>query len=732
MRRRPAMLADSPDVLPIRSPGSQSPGTSFMLASQAQSPRTKTEPAPGTARKAASAMADPARNRLWSLLAWGIHTKPGIGAVDDPLECQADRVAERVMRMPEPVSGSPRRPLSALPAVMAQRQCAACCDEEDQALRRQANGNGDLTPASATPASAPPVVRAALGAAGQPLDLAAREFFEPRFGHDFGAVRVHTGAQADAAAHGIGARAFALGHNLAFATGEYEPHSQPGRALLAHELAHVVQQSQFDGQSADPLVRRACLTPAQCGKDEGSAVQANETFSKETVKQREQQRQRTPQQVLTGSHSKLASQADKLFLEKLPRLYPLVQGVFVDETLTPRPGASDQVGASIEGCKEWAAAHLPPNTPVPQFEGAKHRCVFVSKQVEQEAGIFNDTSAPTIGGRPRDDWRTDILGRFTHEATHERFLDKTLRGQFPEIRFPTASSGDESCSLTFANGAPVGLAREVSELAAEIGEFPLHLQVRDPKSTESLARWFRTKLTNQGESIPGTIRQIKCICACEDARGYIRGAFELASVDWSDEEKTVFHAQMKRGLGADYNVDWPFDLPPRVGTVGRHELSLDLGVGVGGGLSVGALTYRYVLSQWAAGRLRLNAGVRLNPGGLLASPPGELGAETLGLQYIAMPRSQEERFGGFTARIDTGLGIGEFSLKPQGTDGPAATGVRTDYVLRVGAGVQFFIPGLTSMRPVSLEAAYGLAQPLDPEAKRIHSFGLSLSFQLGG
>ncbi len=79
----------------------------------------------------------------------------------------------------------------------------------------------------------------ASGGSGAPLDAAARAYFEPRFGRDFGHVRVHADAPADAAARSLGAAAFTLGAEIAFAAGRYSPASGAGRALLAHELAHV-------------------------------------------------------------------------------------------------------------------------------------------------------------------------------------------------------------------------------------------------------------------------------------------------------------------------------------------------------------------------------------------------------------------------------------------------------------------------------------------------------------
>ena len=78
---------------------------------------------------------------------------------------------------------------------------------------------------------------------GQPLDAATRGFFEGRFGADLGAVRIHAGPDAGRSAAAMGAQAYTLGSDVAFAAGRFDPHGSTGRELLAHELAHVVQQT---------------------------------------------------------------------------------------------------------------------------------------------------------------------------------------------------------------------------------------------------------------------------------------------------------------------------------------------------------------------------------------------------------------------------------------------------------------------------------------------------------
>jgi hypothetical protein len=97
--------------------------------------------------------------------------------------------------------------------------------------------------------SLPPIVHDVLRSPGQPLDSETRAFFEPRFDHDFSRVRVHTDSRAAQSAYGIGALAYAVGRQLVFAAGKYNPITQAGKWLLAHELVHAAQH---DAHGAQP------------------------------------------------------------------------------------------------------------------------------------------------------------------------------------------------------------------------------------------------------------------------------------------------------------------------------------------------------------------------------------------------------------------------------------------------------------------------------------------------
>jgi hypothetical protein len=131
-------------------------------------------------------------------------------------------------------------------ARLLQRACACGgtpgLEGECKACRKKRLGLQRRTAGEAAISSVPPIVGEVLRSPGKPLDPAARAFMEPRFGHDFGRVRVHTDEKAAESARAVNALAYAVGNHVAFAPGRYAPATVPGRRLLAHELAHVVQQ----------------------------------------------------------------------------------------------------------------------------------------------------------------------------------------------------------------------------------------------------------------------------------------------------------------------------------------------------------------------------------------------------------------------------------------------------------------------------------------------------------
>jgi Domain of unknown function (DUF4157) len=147
-----------------------------------------------------------------------LQPKLAINAPGSIGEQEADRAAEQIIRMPNPTTAGNS-------SVFSRRS----------QLQRPVDPGGGLE-------EAPPIVHEVLLSPGRPLDAATRAFMEPRFGHDFSQVRVHDDAQAAQSARSINARAYTVGQRVVLSAGEYAPGTSRGHRLLAHELAHVVQQ----------------------------------------------------------------------------------------------------------------------------------------------------------------------------------------------------------------------------------------------------------------------------------------------------------------------------------------------------------------------------------------------------------------------------------------------------------------------------------------------------------
>jgi hypothetical protein len=133
----------------------------------------------------------------------------------DPAEREADKMAEKV-------TGTNEVPLSPSP-------------KDQSGILAKTSGDLEVDPGIV------PAMDSLSG--GNPLSESEKNFFEPRFSKDFSDVRIHTGEQAAGLAETVNAKAFTRGNDIVFAKGEHQPGTGDGRKLLAHELAHVVQQT---------------------------------------------------------------------------------------------------------------------------------------------------------------------------------------------------------------------------------------------------------------------------------------------------------------------------------------------------------------------------------------------------------------------------------------------------------------------------------------------------------
>jgi hypothetical protein len=138
-----------------------------------------------------------------------------IGTSNDPLELEADRIAEQVL-------ATTAHPVVSGAAPRIQRFAGIT------------TGQAETAPAS---------VDRVLASSGSPLETTLQHDMGQRFGHDFSRVRIHSDAAADRSAQDVCAHAYTVGHHIAFGSGRFAPLGYEGLRLLAHELTHVVQQS---------------------------------------------------------------------------------------------------------------------------------------------------------------------------------------------------------------------------------------------------------------------------------------------------------------------------------------------------------------------------------------------------------------------------------------------------------------------------------------------------------
>ena len=153
-----------------------------------------------------------------------VQAKLEVGQPDDEYEREADEIADKIMRMPEPC-------------------CSGHTDRNDKdtiCLKPRSSSASGIGVTAEVEAQ----IQSLRSSGGRPLSSSERAFFEPRFGCDLGQVRIHADDVAAGAARALNARAFTAGHDVAFGAGRYLQDAGSGRTLLAHELAHTRQRAQ--------------------------------------------------------------------------------------------------------------------------------------------------------------------------------------------------------------------------------------------------------------------------------------------------------------------------------------------------------------------------------------------------------------------------------------------------------------------------------------------------------
>jgi hypothetical protein len=156
-------------------------------------------------------------------------TKIKISQPHDPLEREADRVADQIMNMPNNSLKFSNKEISQdnqnLIQISPKKSVDAGLYNFNKVTEEIKNVNLNN---------------------GKPLDSTTKEFMESRFGYDFGNVRMHTNENAAKSAESVNALAYTVANNIVFTKGHFEPNTNEGRKLIAHELVHVIQQGRGD------------------------------------------------------------------------------------------------------------------------------------------------------------------------------------------------------------------------------------------------------------------------------------------------------------------------------------------------------------------------------------------------------------------------------------------------------------------------------------------------------
>lgn len=369
----------------------------------------------------------------------------------------------------------PARSFTAASRVPLQRKCACggtpgaegeCEECRKKRLERNTRNTG---PAAANGNFAPPIVHEVLRSPGQPLDAATRSFMEPRFGHDFSKVRVHTDARSGQSAKAVRANAYTVGDQIVFADSLFDPQGASGRELLAHELAHVVQNEGGLSSATDIVSRQDAgeltaygegwdwLTgnhPAERVFDDDDHMTAELRQHSRLVELRAEILHHACEQCASGPHSGMLTGAS--FNYSLagwtgPFLYardyigvPLLYPIF-GSALGSNPTVSFL--GSFKG--KWSANYECGQKVQAQFEITNGTNLTSGTRLPVLGYQQVDTPAGRQARPSSEDWVTDP------EATYERMGGVTLPGSLVNPRPAGASMGSVTQRFAWSEELPM-------------------------------------------------------------------------------------------------------------------------------------------------------------------------------------------------------------------------------------------------------------------------------------
>ncbi|GAB5400935.1 MAG: hypothetical protein Aureis2KO_25200 [Aureisphaera sp.] len=345
-----------------------------------------------------------------------IQKKLKIGAVDDPMEAEADAMADQVIQQKEvAIPPAPNK------GALVQKKCSSCEEEELQKkplaesitplVQKRSLSDGGNTVASEGISNQ---IAASRGQ-GSSMDKGTQNFMENSFGTDFSEVNIHTDSNAIQLSKSLNAQAFTVGNDIYFNEGKYNPSTTSGKHLLAHELTHTLQQS------ASIQQKMIQMTPAES-------------------------RNRWNQLVTSVSHvpdtddrRSLGDRTITRFLETQPG-QNLVDELYAKFCNSTRCTSHLEVifKDNIPSGVDSAAGYFTPSTSGANQYQLYIKNVFPSNSSSRRLfgtwpGLPPDYSGPEIHEIRfyHNDVESAMASTLHHEATHVLFINDTTQRQYP-------------------------------------------------------------------------------------------------------------------------------------------------------------------------------------------------------------------------------------------------------------------------------------------------------------
>ena len=447
-----------------------------------------------------------------------VQAKLLVGDVADPAEREADALADQAL---------------GLPAEMENTRTSAGATIVRRVGRGSDGSRGGGIALS--PGAAAGIAAAMRG--GEPLPAHARAAMEPRFGADFSEVRIHRGSEAAASAAAIGARAYTLGRDVVFGAGQYDLAGDDGRRLLAHELAHTLQQ----GEST--LRRTPCRSAAQCAAPAAGDTAAFVTGITPV------QSANTAAITAAPPASPLAAQL-ALIGAPTPNIASLMTAngmALLSEVfgIFQSPRIEGNAGAQTNTCNVFPN-ESPAGAAIRADPAAVGKaCIEVPPSLETEAGTLLSATPPL--SQPQRAQRTRVLAVIAHEMEHAHF-NLTQAATIT----PTADCTINTVVRTNPDPAfddfRVGFF--LSEIAAISNQFPSYfdnfIANDNPVDHRLLFDEERNEAFNPSEGIVGVITGLQCVCSCASVNSLVTQTINLATASWTPRQRLAFLRAMTR------------------------------------------------------------------------------------------------------------------------------------------------------------------------------------------